>query len=239
MILNIAMLVQNRPRLTEQAIRSLYENTSHPARVIVVDDGSSVETQMLLRELRIGRSFELILHDKAIGTGDSRNEGFERAIRSDARWGEGLLYTTDNDSYHLPGWDRALVDAYEAIKGDSFKVLGGYCHPYQQTTQLWHPMQRSDGRWTASVEEKLCIGTFSWLMGWDTWDKYGPFVSTPGANGSDDVEFCRRVRADGGRVGCINPAVVINCGATGSNGRPCPGSEFIWSQQIPEGVVVE
>ena len=72
------------------------------------------------------------------------------------------------------------------------------------------------------------------------WDKYGPFRETPAGAvcQGEDCDFGNAIRADGGRLGVISPALLVNCGVTNSFGQPIPGAEMVRAQ-APAGVVVE
>jgi GT2 family glycosyltransferase len=150
----------------------------------------------------------------------------------------GLLYTTDNDSFHLPGWDETLLRCWNAPERaqERFEALGLYAHPYQHRGRLISNPSAMAGH---SIAELEALGLFSWLMSWETWDQHGPFAPSPAVNGSEDWEYCQRIRKAGGKVGVVEPACVVNCGVTSSDGRPCPGAALLYDQAIPEGVVIE
>ena len=80
----------------------------------------------------------------------------------------------------------------------------------------------------------------SMLMRWEVWDKYGPFnKTTPGrVCDSEDVEFCRKIHADGFKVGVVSPALIVNTGITNSFGQKIPGWELV-KAQCPSGVLCE
>ena len=165
-----------------------------------------------------------------LGPGRARNLGIEQA---EIHFGDdSLLYTCDGDSYHLPGWDQVLLKAWPWAQEHDFRVLGGYCHPYHLTNGVY-----SGG--SVQLHDKYAVGLLSWLMSWDTWRKFGPFTPSAQPNDSEDCNFCTAVRESGGKVGCVDPPVVVNCGLTSTTGRPSPGAEWIYRQVIPEGVVIE
>ena len=67
----------------------------------------------------------------------------------------------------------------------------------------------------------------------------GTFDPAVKVNGSEDWNYCQRIKKAGGRVGVLEPAVVVNCGVTSSDGKPCPGAELLYQQNIPAGVRIE
>lgn len=231
-MLNIVMLVHNRPRLTQQALESLVENTRGPFNLTIVDDGSSIETTTLCVGLALGR-WHYVFNSAQLGPGPSRNIGIEA---SGLRFGKsGLLYLCDNDCWFSSGWDTALLEVWNSDlrRGMGFEAIGGYCHPYQQ------PISQIRATTEHSIAELQALGLFSWLMEWGTWDKYGPFLPAPSINGSEDWAFSQRIRLGSGRVGVVVPQLCVNCGATSSDGKPCPGALLLYQQKIPAGVVIE
>lgn len=230
-MLNVVMLVKDRPRLTEQALGSLINNSTEAYNLVIVDDASGESTRALLNFFVWKHPTRVIGTGNGQGPGRCRNVGIEA---SSSFFGRGdLLYLCDNDCYFKPGWDVTLLQLWHLIQPVSIRVLGGYCHPYQQPIARFWPTPHH------CIDEVQALGLLSWLMSWETWDKYGPFEPSPTINGSEDWAFCQRVRKAGGRVGVVSPALVVNCGLTGSNGKQSPGADLIFKQQIPEGVIVE
>lgn len=233
-MLSIVMLVHNRPRLTRQVLESLERNTRTPFNLTVVDDKSEWETQKIVLQCPLHPL--AIRPERRMGPGAARNWGIEWSERAYGR--PGLLYLCDNDCFFKPGWDQALLACWNAPERaqERFLALGAYAHPFQQRGALISNPDAMAGHSIAPLE---ALGLFSWLMEWGAWEKYGPFLPSAEVNGSEDWEYCQRIRRDGGKVGVIEPALVVNCGITSSDGRLCPGAAHLWGQDIPEGVIVE
>lgn len=235
-MIDIVMLVQNRPRLANQAIQSLLLNTTEPWRLTIVDDGSGAVTEVLLRSwTKRDDRIHVIRREVAQGPGPARNLGIGE---SQQKWsGRGdWLYLCDSDCWFGPGWDQTLTEAYGHGEPFKFRVLAGYCHPYNQTNSVVALGAMGFG---IELHEKYAVGLLSWMMKWETWDQFGPYEPAPVANFSEDWAMCHKIRLAGFRVGCIHPPVVVNCGLTGSSGKLSPGSELLYQQTIPEGVVIE
>lgn len=233
-MISIVMLVKDRPRLTKQALESLAENTHGPFNLTIVDDHSSDETKQIVLDwtqahfglpARFGRAPE------HLGPGRARNEGIRLSEHLFGR--PGLLYLCDNDMYATPGWDIALLAAWPFAASVGFKAIGGCCHSYQRPIGQFCDMAGH------SASEVAALGLLSWLMAWETWDALGSFEPSTTINGSEDWLMSQKIRQAGGMVGVIDPMVVINCGATSSDGKPCPGAATLWEQAIPPGVVIE
>jgi len=234
-LVNITMLVKDRPRLTRQAIESLYANTPREMfNLTVWDDGSQKETLAVLDELHQRLEFKCWLPYESIGTGAARNE----IVRSSERaFGRGnLLYLSDNDIFAKPGWLETLVEIYQHAKGFGYVAVGAYAHPYSQPFKRI-PFYSNFGN-RCELGQLHALPLQSWLWSWDDWDRFGPFVETPVGVvcGSEDVEMCQRITKAGGKVGAVYPPLIVNTGRTNSFGKPIPGAELI---PDVEGVIVE
>lgn len=251
-MVNFTMLAFNRPRLTKQALSSLF-----PAKgmnVTIFNNGSDdfygmdteteANTAYWVTAFCAGEpnAWTFCGYDEKQGTGESRNLVISA---SEKAFGRGdYLYLSDNDVYFIPmskldgsrvSWLDVLINSYEFAWSLGFRVLGGYNHPYHQPTGSY-PVP---GEITA-VREVMALSLQSMLMRWEVWDKYGPFnKTTPGrVCDSEDVEFCRKIHADGFKVGVVSPALIVNTGITNSFGQKIPGWELV-KAQCPSGVLCE
>ena len=238
-MINIVLLVKDRPRLTVQAVDSLLRHTERGQfSLTVLDDGSQLETRGVLEMglagvenavcVRIGRSKGIV--------GLARNLGIRA---SELYWGRGsLLYLSDNDVYFTPGWLDKLLAAWPKAWEAGYRVLGGYNHPYQLVAgvEVGKPSLATVYGY-GEIREYYAVGGLSWLLDWDTWDKFGVFEShSVGVAKSEDWEYCQRIREAGWKVGAVCPHVVYNTGLTGADGKPCVGQE---AMERVRGVVME
>lgn len=229
-MVNIVMLVHNRLRLTEQALRTLAQNTPADSYTLaLVDDASDdFRTARLLTNyalqrsnathLRIEKSPHVLARGKNIGV------AWSEQVFGRGDW----LYLSDNDVAFLPGWITQMVQVAEASEPRGFKLWGGQVHPFHQpinngafcVQEIWGD-EKEFARWT---EHQVLDGP-SWLMRWDTWNKIGPFSRecAPGPCQSEDAEWCARLVAAGGRIGVVHPHVVAHTGLTQTDGKDAPG----------------
>lgn len=213
MILNVVMLVRDRPRLTLQALTTLAKNTDVPYSLTVVDDMSKPETRDMLSLFGLRANVAILRNETSKGiTGQARNLGVYWA---EQYWGRGdYLYLSDNDVAFLPNWASKIIGIY-TIWSDEIKVLGGARHPYHQPIDTCNGFQETDA-----------VAGYSQLMTWDTWDNWGPLdAHAPGTCQSEDHQFCQKIRADGFKVGYMKEAVLVDCGLTGTDGKPAVGYE--------------
>jgi hypothetical protein len=216
MKVNIVMLTKNRPRLTDQTLSTLYRNTPHHLfNLTIVDDESDVpikfhETNAVL--LRIEHSSGI--------TAQARNLGVYFAEKY---WGRGdMLYLSDNDVFNTDCWLQKMLQAFDYGEPHGLKLLGGWNHPYHQTNESAKLPSGS------LVCTNHALAGASQLMRWDTWDKYGPLEhGAPGVCQGEDVTFCNKITADGGKVAKLYPHVLLNTGVTNSHGQPAPGADLM------------
>lgn len=254
---SITMLVHDRPRLTEQALRSLYENTDPKIFTLTVVDDASTDfrtTRLLERYAADHRNMALITLKTSKGiTGQARNLA---VYWSEKYFGAGdWLYLSDNDVYFLPpdpafgkmSWLDRITTMASGSEDVGFRLWGGQIHPYHQ------PIKQM----AVDMTEHSMLDGPSWLMRWDTWHKYGPLeCHTPGVCQGEDVTFCQRLTAPGnggsyrdaerhngmtqggGRIGVISPHVVAHTGIRQSNGNLAPGAD-VRLQQAILGIIYE
>lgn len=225
---NIVLLVKDRPRLTEQTLRTLYMYTDRAAfNLTVIDDGSWPETQQILARYRGYSNLEVVTFLHSVGiVGFLRNVG---VWASERFFGRGdYLYLSDNDVAFMPRWLDVMTDRLDFVHGLNVHVLGGYRHPF-------HGLREGgEGALTTALHEEEgvdltdAVAGYSHLMKWSTWDDFGPYDQhAKGVCQSEDFAFCQKIRDYRGYVGYVNPPVIAVCGETNSEGKSAIGSESI------------
>ncbi len=238
-MLNVVMLVRDRLTLTKQSIESLVKNTTSQFALTVVDDASQLETadwlRMWVRVLPVGTNMIgtlLVRNEQSTGTGAARNQGIAEARK--AFGDDNLLYLSDNDIFAQPKWDEAVIAAHNVYKG--IKIIGGGCHPFMQPN-----IHNGDlkNRNAPEVVTRDAISGYSWLLSWETWDRFGVLQNTGlGVRQSEDWEYCQRITKAGYFVGSVLPEVVLHTGVFDTFGKRPPGWELLEQAKI-EGVVYE
>lgn len=197
MTTNIVMLTFGRPRLTEQALRTLKENTPEDAYTLTTfDDGGK------------------------LGTGEARNEAIRRSPKAD------YLYLSDNDVYFLPNWLEVLTDAYDYAAKFGIAALGGYCHPYHQPFEkhfFGHPRHGCEIGITYALPTQSML--MAWEI-WDQYGPFDP-TTPGKVNCGEDWLFTERIRKDGLRVAALYPPVVLSTSRHDSFGDLMVGHELV------------
>ena len=226
---NFTMLVHGRPRLLKQALASIGDTSE--MRFSIYGDNPSCEVHCLVRDFMQDKEGVYTAVGDSKGTGRARNSVISGADTSRGEY----LYLSDDDVCALrPDWLAKLIRAYEEAWLHGFKVIAAYNHPYHLPIGS---VPCSDG---SVVNDVQALALQSMLMRWEVWDAFGPFKETPvdAVCQGEDVDFGNAIKAAGGRLGVISPALLVNCGITNSFGQPIPGWEMV-KGQAPEGVIVE
>jgi glycosyltransferase involved in cell wall biosynthesis len=229
---NIVLLVKDRPRLTEQTLRTLHEETPRDQfNIVCVDDGSWPETSQILSRYSRRENCEIVTFLKSVSVvGFLRNVG---AWTSERFFGRGdYLCFIDNDIAFLDGWlpkisealDHVLVHPDGKEDGRQFGILGGYRHPHHGVNHRTGLMGM--GLPTIHVEETDAVAGYMHFMRWQTWDLHGPYDQhAKGVCQSEDWAICQSIVQAKGHVGYVHPPVIANCGLTNSERNPAVGHE--------------
>ena len=233
-MVNITMLVANRPRLTKQALDSIGDLSD--ATVTIRDACMNPDVAPVVRDWAVDKAVSYISSPDPLGTGPARNAVVDASERL---FGRGdYLYLSDEDVFwKSPNWLSTLIAAYDDVWSRGFRVLAAYNHPFNcPIGEMQFILNRPDLR----VYEVYAVATQSMLMRWSVWDEFGPFCDTPAGKvcQSEDVAFCNKIRAAGYKVGVVSPALLVNCGITNSFGEKIPGWEAVLKERVP-GVYVE
>lgn len=192
----------NRAHLLTRGLASLLAQTYEPYEVVVVSDGSTDDTAVVVRGIADERlRFVEIPHG---GLNSARNAGL------DAARGE-LICLVDDDVVAPPEWLSALARGYSA-----YPDAGAFGGPIRLV--LERPMPRSCGREELGetvldagpevCEPEVLYGS-NLAVTRAAVEAIGPFdVSLPSSG--DEEEWLRRLRASGRRVLYLPEAEVLH-----------------------------
>lgn len=228
-LVNVGIICgDSRDRLTEQCIRSFYENTDQGlCNLSILSNSVPEATSDLLLELKQEYNFRLMFGGH-YGGGQVTNKLLNFAREDKGKF----LYHTASDFYFKPGWLDALLTNWPICEQMGIGLLGGYSHPYHKTKFVVRGVSGFD------IHEKDMVAGGSWFMPWTVWDKFGPLNELHKGVwiGSEDSEFNFRLIAAGVGRATLVPEVVIHTGRTASNGQPTLGAEFM---PDVDGVIIE
>jgi glycosyltransferase involved in cell wall biosynthesis len=191
----IILPIRNRPSLTTQTIKTIYENTKYPFKLIACDDASDAawitsDLDRLQREY----GFTLIKNEVNIGITPTKERCMD-AIDFDYDY----LYVSDNDYWYRDGWLTLLVEKLQ--KYPDIKVIGGTTYPLHKVTEV-----RED----VVITEIQTGGTM--LMSKETKDWFPKWTQ--------DWHVSAEVQRRGFNVAHLaNPLYVLHCGVKSVSGR--------------------
>ena len=116
-MVTLVIPVFNKAELTRRCLESVLENSRHVGDIVVVNNASQDETAVVLLEFQKrfeskGIAFTGITNPKNLGFGSACNQGV-RLAKSD------YVAILNNDTWVMPAWDEALVEAARAKNLDS------------------------------------------------------------------------------------------------------------------------
>lgn len=186
-------------------------------RVVVVDNGSSLQAREMLRNAA-GPDVGLILNDANLGVATALNQGMRHVMGSSCRW----VLTLDQDSTVEPFLVEALLEAYSGYpSGEKVAVVGSnyYDEIRGKTLLPESPAQ-------PPCLEQTTVITSGSMISVAAYTKVGPFRDDFFIDHVDD-EYCLRARAMGYKVIlCRRPVIRHSIG--GAVGKRILGRTF-WS----------
>ena len=157
-------------------------------KVIIVDNGSDIETNEVLNKLSLQSKVQLILNAENLGVATALNQGVRRAQKNGFRWV--LLF--DQDTVPEKIMTEELLSVYTDFpRQEKLAIVGSnYYNAYNHC--LLYTMDIDSCRW---VERKTVITSGS-LLSLRAFDTIGPFRDEFFIDHLDD-EYCLRARAKG------------------------------------------
>lgn len=117
---------KDRPQMLFRALQSAVNQTYNPLEIIVVDDGSTDETEAIVKSFK--RDIKYLKNESTLGAARARNRGVEEA--------EGLFIAgLDDDDEWYPERIEQLVKNYE----ESFScITSDMRFQYKKRSAVWH-----------------------------------------------------------------------------------------------------
>jgi len=147
--ISIIIPVYNRPDLVSQAIMCCLLQSYENIEIIIVDDGSTDETPLVLEELKKKWERSLVVH-RQVNTGP----GAARQSGTDMSGGEFIQYL-DSDDLLLEDKLRLQVGRLREITGSEICYMISYQSDYAYNPPLMMGPMRSSGRRKGSLFPQL------------------------------------------------------------------------------------
>ena len=188
---DIIIPVWNELQSTKECIESLRANTLYPYKLILIDNGSKVDTQNYLKGLE--REVILIRNEK--------NEGFIKAINQGLKVSKApYVCILNNDTLPARGWLSELMRFAEKHPGVGLlnPICGG--HKEENVTVNEYAKKLISNR-DKHMEMNQCQG-FCMLIKREVIDKIGYLDERFGLGGFDDTDYSMRAHQAGYR--CVS-----------------------------------
>jgi glycosyltransferase involved in cell wall biosynthesis len=209
-IISTTILNWNRADLLERTLQSYIRTISVPHELFIVDNASTdLSREVIGRFLQEHPECTAILSDSNSG-GETINLGLERSRGS-------LLHLSENDIEYLPGWDRTILEAFEAFPElGQLSVFG----PVPTDEEAWDvkpcSMRHRGGHMVYVTDHN--VGTSS-VISRAIWDKGVRLHNYPINPGSfllpDDGRLSAEIRGLGMWVAWAHKYLVRNLGHMG------------------------
>lgn len=190
---DIVMPVWNQLEITKNCIASIEKNTSHPFRLIVVDNASGEETRLYLEGLRMinGNPVLLIRNDE--------NAGFIKAVNQGMAVSKApYVCILNNDTIVTGGWLDQMIAVADSNKSigivnPSSNNLGQRPEKNETIESYSKRLKEQAGKF---IELGAAIG-FCMLIKREVIEKIGLFDEIYGMGNFEDTDFSRRATKEG------------------------------------------
>lgn len=190
---SIMVVTYNRLELTKRTLKSLFENTHSPFRLILVDNGSTDGTVEWLKE---GSELNKLVwsNNNCLGQDIQYNEdnmgiaiGRNQCLKIANKYNDEWLSTIDNDIEFIPNWLGKCVDI---IKDNKNFVVG------LNMEGVKYPVLKKNGK-TFQYKREGNLGTACTVFNKDLHSKIGYFTTEFGSYGEEDADYFFRARLVG------------------------------------------
>ena len=200
---DIIIPIWNQLEFTKSCIDHVLNYTRYPYRLILVDNGSDVETKNYLENLKQTQKIEINL------IRNEENLGFVRAVNQGLEVSKApYVCILNNDTLPGTGWLTELVEFAE--KHPDAGLLNPLCNGHiQRNLSVNEYAKMVSSNKDKFMEMNQCQG-FSMLIKRRLIDKIGYLDERFGIGGFDDTDYSMRVHNAGYRSVCVYSSYVYH-----------------------------
>ena len=201
---DIIIPIWNQLEFTKSCIDHILNHTHYPYRLILVDNGSDIETKNYLENLKQTKKAEinLIRNEENLGFVKAVNQGLEASKAP-------YVCILNNDTLPGTGWLTELVEFAE--KHPDVGLLNPLCNGHVQRNLSVNEYAKmvSFSNKDKFMEMNQCQG-FSMLIKRDLIDKIGYLDERFGIGGFDDTDYSMRAHRAGYKSVCVYSSYVYH-----------------------------
>lgn len=196
---DIIIPIWNQLEATRDCVDSIFRNTRHPYRLILVDNASDNETRLYLENVAADkkRDVKLIRNEKNLGFVKAVNQGLKVSYAP-------YVCVFNNDTITTPGWLEQMIDFAEANK--EIGIVNPLCDgPHDIPIDEYASKVAKDKR--KYIEMNQCF-LFCALIKREVIDKIGYLDEAFGIGCFDDTDYSMRAGLAGYRCAYLQSAYV-------------------------------
>lgn len=190
---SLMLTTYNRLDLTKRMLSSLFETTTSPFRLIIVDNGSidgTVDWLKAMPQDHINcRSYDFHFNKNNLGIASGRNLGLQIA----GKYGDRFLGCLDNDVEMPVGWLEKCINIIKAIPRMSIGV---------NMEDARYPLITQNGQ-KFQLKGQGNLGSACMIFGKELHEKIGYFYGYENFYGEEDADWGFRARQVGWRLGYL------------------------------------
>lgn len=207
-VCDIVLLSWNKLEVLKPCVESLFQHTSLPVRLFIIDNGSDEETKTYLRSLTSSSliSLELIFNET--------NKGFVGGMNCGMRLSQApYVCLLNNDTIMTPNWLELCLDAFEK------NSQAGIVNPNSSTFGVWPNKNQNANDIAEVLKEKhqanpfteagCCVG-FCMFIKREVIQKIGFLEESVDKIFFEDTDFCKRAKEAGYLCMVANQAYVFH-----------------------------
>ena len=198
---DIIIPVWNQPASTRECVEAIVRTTGYPYRLILIDNGSDLETKRYLEALKNRNSPEVLL------VRNEENLGYVKAVNHGLK-GSSAPYVClmNNDTISGIGWLERMVAFAEAHK--DVGMMNPLCDGHGNLT-IDDYAEKVAKNGDSYMEMNQCFG-FCTLIKREVIDKVGYLDETFGIGGYDDTDYSMRAGKAGYRCASVHSSYVYH-----------------------------
>lgn len=193
---DIIIPVWNQLEVTRECIASILRNTDNPYRLILIDNGSDISTELYLGSLRGNVDLDVVL------IRNQTNLGFVKAVNQGIQASDApYVCIMNNDTIASRGWLREMIEVIESMPevglvNPSSNTSGQFPKSKESIELYAADLKKNKGR----IQELYTCRGFCMLLKKTVVEDVGLLDEIYHLGYFDDTDYCKRAQGSGYRT---------------------------------------